>query len=99
MFWPILNMISGLIVAAIVAYKLAFKGASFTLTERLGMGLAGAGCILTIGPIMYVEPTPYEDWGGTLLRVGCAIYFVGRMLKHYHNNQAAIRQARRHLRH
>lgn len=96
--WPIINMTSSLIVAAIVAYKLGWKPDRFSFMERGGMSLVGAGCILTIGPILYVEPTPYEDWSGTLLRIGCAVYFLGRLLKHRHANAAAIRQARAHLR-
>lgn len=99
MFWPILNMTASLIVAAIVGYKLLRRPHAFTTMERVGMGLLGAGSILTIGPIMWTTPTPFEDWSATLLRFGCAIYFVGRMLKHHHNNQAAVRQARRHLSH
>jgi hypothetical protein len=98
MFWPVLNMICGLIVAAILAYKLALRPASFTLMERAGMGLLGGGMVLTIGPIMAPSPTPFEDWSATLVRLGCVVYFTGRMLKHRHANRAAVRQAHRHLR-
>jgi len=98
MFWPILNVACGSIVAAILTYRLAIEPHTLTLMERVGMGMVGAGCILTIGPIMSVAPTPYEDWSGTLLRIGCAIFFVGQLLRHRHLNAAAKRQARRHLR-
>ncbi|MEA3044583.1 MAG: hypothetical protein QOH47_2421 [Sphingomonadales bacterium] len=95
--WPIINMASGLLAATILAYMLARKPERFTVVERVGMGAVGAGCILTIGPIMSVAPTPFEDWSGTLLRLGCAVYFVGRMSRHRFNNWLAVRQARRHL--
>lgn len=97
MFWPVLNMVASLIVAGIVAFKLARKPGNFTPMERFGMAMVGAGSLLTIGPIMSAAPTPFEDWSGTLLRLGCAVYFVGRLLRHRHNNAAAVRQARHHL--
>ncbi|HVQ09516.1 MAG TPA: hypothetical protein VMS43_13880 [Allosphingosinicella sp.] len=97
MFWPVINMIASMIVAGIVTYKLGWRATGFTCMERIGMALTGAGCILSIGPIMWSAQTPFEDWSGTLLRLGCAVYFIGRLLKHRHNNQAAIRQARLHL--
>jgi len=97
MTWPILNMLCSLTVAVIIGYKLFCRPQAFTLMERIGMGVLGAGMILTVGPIMSTTPTPFEDWSGTLLRLGCAVYFLGRLMKHRHNNAAAVRQARRHL--
>lgn len=94
--WPLINVIAGLSVAVILAYRLAREPQLLTVMERIGMGLVGAGCVLTIGPLLSVAPTPYEDWSGTLLRVGCAVFFVGQLLRHRHNNDAMIRAARRH---
>lgn len=98
MIWPVINVICGLIVAAILTYKLTALVDRFTATDRAGMALIGAGMILTIGPILSSAPTPYEDWSGTLIRVGCVVYFGGRMLRHRLANIAAVRAARRHLR-
>lgn len=93
MFWPCLNATLGVIVACILVYKLVWRAHRFTWVERLGMGLLGASMILTLGPILSEHPTPFEDWSGTLLRVGCAVYFVGRLTRHRMNNAAMRRQA------
>lgn len=84
--WTILNIISGIVVALILSYKLILHSHRFTLIERLGMALIGASMILNLGPLAATTafhcraPTPFDDWGGTLLRAGCAVYFIGRML-------------------
>lgn len=84
--WTILNIISGIVVALILSYKLILHSERFTLIERLGMALIGAAMILNLGPLAATTalhcrmPTPFDDWGGTLLRAGCAVYFIGRML-------------------
>jgi hypothetical protein len=96
--WAVLNVVASLIVAVIVAFKLCRWPDKFTPMERVGMALVGAGSLMTVGPIISFAPTPFEDWSATLLRGGCAIYFIGRMLRHRHLNAAAVRQARSHLR-
>lgn len=95
--WAIINATSGLLAAMIVAYEMAWLPDKFTPAERGGMGLIGAGMILTIAPILSEAPTPYEDWSGTLIRVGFAVYSIGRMTRHRYNNWLAKRQARRHF--
>jgi hypothetical protein len=97
MMWMVVNAVLSAIVAGIVFYKLVRLPARFTFTERLGMSLIGAGCLMTIGPILSQSATPFEDWAATLLRVGLVVYFTGRMVKHYQANRAAKRQAREHL--
>lgn len=98
MFWPIVNSVCGLIAAATIGYLLAFPPVSFTLWERIGLGLAGAAMILTVGPILSPAPTPYEDWSTAMLRIGIEIFLVFNLLRHRLANAAARRQARRHLR-
>lgn len=97
MVWHLLNMLAGVVVACIVVYTLTAKAWKYTQMERFGAGLVGSGCVLTIGPIMWPGPTPFDDWGGTLLRVGCAVYFLGRLFRHHSNNRAAVKAARQHL--
>lgn len=97
MVWPILNMTFGLIAAGIIAYRLAGDGEPLTFMERVGFGFVGAGMILTIGPVMFDSPTPFEDWSAALLRFGFVIFLIGQLLRHRHINAAMVRQARRHL--
>lgn len=82
MFWPILNTLASVVAAAIITYKLACLHDHFSRVELAGLSLIGAGLILTIGPILSTAPTPFEDWSGTMIRVGLSVYFVGRMLTH-----------------
>lgn len=96
-FWPLFSMFWGGLAAAVLGYILVSKPTSFTRWERTGFGLVAAGLVLTIGPIMSTAPTPFEDWSGALLRVGLAIFAVGNLMRHRHNNAAAVRQARAHL--
>lgn len=95
--YPTLNIIASLLVAGILTYKLIWRADRFTCMERVGMGLIGGGSILTVGPLMSLAPTPYEDWSATLMRLGLAVYFIGRMLRHQHRNAAAVRQAQKYL--
>lgn len=82
MIWTWINIALSVLVASIVSVKLGFWHDRFNLPERVGMSLLGAGCVLTIGPILTPVDSPFEDWAGSLFRLGCAIYFVGRMLRH-----------------
>ena len=82
MIWPILNACVSMVVGLIMAYKLAFMHERFTAVERVGMGMLGAGSILTIGPILWAHGSPYENWAAFLMRVGICLYFVGRILAH-----------------
>lgn len=92
-----LNVLASLIIASIVVWKLASKPDSFTPAERYGMGLAAAGAVLTIGPVTF-DGSPFDDWSGVLLRLGMAVYFVGRLTRHRYNNWRARRDADKRLR-
>lgn len=95
--WAILNTLFGAVAAAIAAYEMAWLADKFTPAERYGMGLIGAGMILTIAPILWDTPTPFEDWSGALIRVGFAVYSIGRITRHRYSNWAQKRAARRHF--
>lgn len=82
MIWTIVNVALSLIVGGIVALKLGLWHWRFNLCERIGMGLLGAGCVLTIGPILLQHGSPYENWSVSLMRFGMAVYFCGRMARH-----------------
>lgn len=95
--WAILNALSGVIAAAVVTFEMGWRGYKFTPAERYGLGMIGGGMILTTAPILWSTPTPFEDWSGALIRVGFAVYSIGRLTRHRYNNWAQRRIARRHF--
>lgn len=82
MIWPAFNAAVSAVLGLIIAYKLMFLHHRFTLIERVGMGMLGAGCVLTIGPILWPHESPYENWSGFLFRTGCCVFFIGRVIAH-----------------
>lgn len=80
MMWPALNAAVSLLVGLLMGYKLFCRPDMFSALERLGMGLLGAGSVMTVGPIIWPHESPYENWSGFLLRVGICVFFVGRLL-------------------
>lgn len=92
-----INVIAAVIVFCILVYKLTALADKFTPLEMAGMGLIGAGGMMVIGPVTY-KPSPYDDWAFTLMLIGQALYFVGRMTRHRYNNWKAGRDAERRLR-
>lgn len=104
MGWVVINVVSAVLVAAIVAYKLCGYSDLFTLGERIGMGAIAAGLLLRIGPIvgknLFDDATPFDDWSVLLLHVGLAVYFGARwwrVHRHWSRNEQAKEQARRHF--
>lgn len=91
-----LSVLASLIVFSIVSWKLVVKADSFTIVETVGMGLTAAGAVMTIGPITY-DGSPFDDWANILMRVGMAIYFIGRLTRHRFNNWLARRRSQRRL--
>ena len=99
--WTIINVLSSIIVAMIVTFKLLAYPDQFNLGERAGMGMVAGGMLMRIGPILskgfLSERTPFDDWSVTLLHVGLATYFIARILRvhrHWINNERAKRAAR-----
>lgn len=83
MTWAVINIFAGMVVACLVSYLLGAHGQRFNVIERVGLGLMGGGSVLTIGPILtravIIDASPYDDWSGTLLRIGCAVVLLGVM--------------------
>lgn len=104
MGWVVINIVSAVIVAMIVAYKLGGYADSFNLGERLGMGLIATGMLLRVGPIisrnLWDMRSPFDDWSTLVLHVGLAIYFVARLVRvhrHWWRNEQQKNVARRHF--
>lgn len=91
-----LSVLASLVVFCIVSWKLVVKPDHFTIVETIGMGLTAAGAVMTIGPITY-NGSPFDDWANILMRIGMAIYFVGRMTRHQLNNWMAKRDAMKRM--
>lgn len=84
--FDVINVLASLIVFSIIAYKLTAFPERFTWVERVGMGLLAAGCVMTIGPIT-ADQSPFDGWSTMLMRFGAAVYFIGRMTRHWHNKR------------
>lgn len=81
-----IKVLLALTIFSIIAYKLYFRYERFTWIERVGMAFIGAGAMLLIGPITS-KPSPFDDWAFILFLVGNAVYFVGRMTRHWLRNR------------
>jgi len=99
--WTIINVLSSIVVAMIVTFKLLAYPDQFTLGERMGMAGIAAGMLMRIGPILgrnfFGEQTPFDDWSVTLLHVGLATYFIARLARihrHWIANERAKQAAR-----
>ncbi len=79
MIWSCLNVMLSSVVGAVVAVSLFRWPEAFNCPQRVGLGLLGAGCVMTIGPIMIPQGSPFESWSASLFRLGCAIFFIGWM--------------------
>lgn len=104
MIWATLNIVSALIVAAIVVYKLSGYYDTFNWGERIGMGGTATFMILRLGPILGREAipgaSPFDDWTVAALHASLALYFVSRLYRlhrHWIRNDRAKRQALAHL--
>lgn len=81
MIWTVANVIVSVAIGLIVGVKLAVWHRMFNATERFGLGLLGAGCVMTIGPIV-ASGGPFENWAPILFRVGVAILMIGHMKRY-----------------
>lgn len=82
MIWTVLNVAVSVVVGALVAATLIVWHRMSNGTERVGLGLLGAGCIMTIGPILMQHGSPFENWSPLLFRVGIAILMIGHMRRY-----------------
>lgn len=83
--WIAIKVACAVVVTMIVIYKLLAYPEHFTVLERIGMGMQGAGISMMIGPIvakpLVSEGTPFDDWSTVTLFVGLAVYYIGRMAR------------------
>lgn len=104
LFLACFNMAVSIILTMMVSWALVRFGEGMIEVERLGLGLIGGSSFMTLAPIygsVYQIETPFDQWSGILLRVGCLIFAIGRVVRIYRHqlrNQAQVDAARAHLR-
>ncbi len=104
MIWATINILTGIVVATIIVFKLAGYNDTFNSGERIGMLGIAMFSVLRIGPILgrrvLEADTPFDDWTVTGLHISLAVYFVarmGRLHRHWIRSDRAKRQALAHL--
>lgn len=100
MTWELVNSLGRLLLTVIVVVKVTRFGTTLNVTERLGMGLMGAGSLMTINVIWERQASPFSDWSTTIITYGAVLFLAGRTWRdwrHEHRNITAREQARRHL--
>lgn len=96
MTWDILNSLGRLMLTLIVIYKLSQFREMMIPIERLGLGMMGAGSLLTISIIWERTRSPFDGWAVTVMTVGAVLFVAGRTWRdrrHQRANDALVRQA------
>ena len=92
-----INAVGRLILTAWVVYKLGNFREMANVVERYGLGLMGAGSLLTVPIIVAKGQNPYEGWAISVLTYGAILFLAGRTWrdsKHSRANAAMVRQGR-----
>jgi hypothetical protein len=88
------SALAGLVLAAVLVFKLMCFPDQFKVTERIGLALVGATMILRVGPIMASpETTPFSDWSTLLMTVGLLMAHWGRLTRLIHHSRDNTRAA------
>lgn len=103
LFLACFNMAVSIILTLSVSWALVRFGEAMNELERLGLGLIGGSSFMTLAPIygaVYRIDTPFDQWSGVILKVGCIVFAVARTVRIYRHelrNDAQIKVAREHL--
>lgn len=81
--WTLSSLVSFVLIGALVGIKLAVWHRRFSWAERLGLGLIGAGSIMTIGPLLTPGGSPFVDWAPLLRNVGLILLFTGHIIRYW----------------
>lgn len=81
MIWDICLVGTSLTVALLATMKLALWHRQFTAVERYGLGMLGAGCLMTLGPIL-MTGSPFDQWAPFLFRIGVLLLMIGHILRY-----------------
>lgn len=101
MGWILANAVLRLALTIVLSVELARYPEMLNRSERLGIGIMGGTCFLTIPVIINGgNGTPFEGWASTLFTFGALVYFCGRMTRlarHSLANAKMRREAVKHL--
>lgn len=81
MIWTTLIVVVSLAVGALAALKLAVWHRWFSTTERYGLGLLGAGSVMTIAPVL-APGSPFDQWAPIMFRIGVLVLMAGHILRY-----------------
>lgn len=82
MIWDICLVGTSLTVALLAAVKLALWHRQFNAVERYGLGILGAGCLMTLGPIL-ATGSPFDQWAPFLFRIGVLLLMIGHIMRYW----------------
>jgi len=99
----IISSILRVALACVMAYGLYRFDHILNIVERIGMGVLGGMCLMTIFVVMDVKKqgTPFDDWAGLGYVAGMLIFFSGffyRKMRHDRNNKLQIKMWEEHKR-
>jgi hypothetical protein len=96
LFFAIANTIARLFLTAFITVVINVYADDLSKTERMGLALLGGSSFMTIGPVWgsYQRvQTPYDQWSGFFMTVGCLVFAGGRMWR-LHRHRLRNRQQR-----
>ena len=68
-----LNVTFGLVVVAIVLWRLTHHFHEHTRLERISLAMIGAGMVL-VTPAIWLPNTPFDDWAFNFSRAAFALF-------------------------
>lgn len=68
-------------IAATIAWYVAVYYDEISKGERWSLGFVAGGAIMTVGPILIRDGTPYDIWAGLLLRIGLFGFLTARFFR------------------
>jgi len=89
MLWDLLNSCGRLGLTVVMVWVVTRFRDSLNAFQRLGLGFAAGGSLLTINVIWERTHSPYDGWSVTLLTYGVLSFMLGtafRYWQHQHRN-------------
>lgn len=81
-WWDALSIVCRVLMATAIPTILFWFHARYSTIERIGMGIAGGCCLLTVSIVIEGDDSPFSDWGGALFALGLSVYWVAKLADH-----------------